>query len=127
MTETITIPLNKLDADPKNVRKTYNAEGVAALAASIRTDGYRLLQNLVVRKGEKKGRYFVTAGGRRRAALLLLAEAGEIAKDFPVECKERSGEDATGISLSENVMREDMLGSALRMSSFRSGPVMVAV
>ncbi|RWK68284.1 ParB/RepB/Spo0J family partition protein [Mesorhizobium sp.] len=108
MTETITIPLNKLDADPKNVRKTYSAEGVEALAASIRTDGYRLLQNLVVRKGEKKGRYFVTAGGRRRAALLLLAEAGEIAKDFPVECKERSGEDATGISLSENVMREDM-------------------
>lgn len=83
MTETITIPLNKLDADPKNVRKTYSAEGVEALAASIRTDGYRLLQNLVFRKGEKKGRYFVTAGGRRRAALLLLAEGGEIAKDFP--------------------------------------------
>ncbi|WP_292660761.1 ParB/Srx family N-terminal domain-containing protein [Mesorhizobium sp.] len=106
MTETITIPLNKLDADPKNVRKTHSAEGVEALAASIRTDGYRLLQNLVVRKGEKKGRYFVTAGGGRRTALVLLAEAGEIAKDFPVECKE-SGEDATGISLSENVLREE--------------------
>ncbi|WP_292239362.1 ParB N-terminal domain-containing protein, partial [Mesorhizobium sp.] len=63
MTETITIPLNKLDVDPKNVRKTYSAEGIKELAATIRADGYRLLQNLIVRKGDKKGRYFVTAGG----------------------------------------------------------------
>ncbi|WP_426289833.1 ParB/RepB/Spo0J family partition protein (plasmid) [Ensifer adhaerens] len=108
MTEIITIALNKLDADPKNVRKTYSAEGVEALAANIREDSYRLLQNLVVRKGDKKGRYFVTAGGRRLAALNLLAEAGEIAKDFAVECKERDGEIATEISLAENLMREDM-------------------
>ncbi|MGR9398071.1 ParB/RepB/Spo0J family partition protein (plasmid) [Rhizobium leguminosarum] len=108
MTEIITIALNKLDVDPKNVRKTYSAEGVEALAANIREDGYRLLQNLVVRKGEKKGRYFVTAGGRRLAALNLLAKAGEIAKDFPVECKEREGEIATEISLAENILREDM-------------------
>jgi ParB family transcriptional regulator, chromosome partitioning protein len=108
MTEIITVALNKLDADPKNVRKTYSAEGIEALAANIREDGYRLLQNLVVRRGDKKGRYFVTAGGRRLAALKLLAEAGEIAKDFPVECKEREGEIATEISLAENVMREEM-------------------
>ncbi|RUU93429.1 chromosome partitioning protein ParB, partial [Mesorhizobium sp. M1A.F.Ca.IN.020.03.2.1] len=98
-----TIPLNKLDVDPKNVRKTYSAEGIKELPATIRADGYRLLQNLIVRKGDKKGRYFVTAGGRRRAALLLLAEAGEIAKDFPVECKQREVEDATAISLTENL------------------------
>nr|WP_244436177.1 ParB/RepB/Spo0J family partition protein [Sinorhizobium fredii] len=91
-----------------NVRKTYSAEGIEALAANIRADGYRLLQNLVVRKGDKKGRYFVVAGGRRLAALKLLAEAGEIAKDYPVECKEREGEIATEISLAENVMREEM-------------------
>ncbi|WP_027997253.1 ParB/RepB/Spo0J family partition protein [Sinorhizobium arboris] len=108
MTDIITVALSKLDADPRNVRKTYSAEGIEALAANIRADGYRLLQNLVVRKGDKKGRYFVVAGGRRLAALNLLAEAGEIAKDYPVECKEREGEIATEISLAENVMREDM-------------------
>ena len=108
MTEIINIALNKLDADPKNVRKTYSAEGVEALAANIRVDGYRLLQNLVVRRGDKKGRYFVMAGGRRLAALNLLSDAGEIAKDFAVECKEREGEIATEISLAENIMREDM-------------------
>ncbi|RVG79119.1 ParB N-terminal domain-containing protein [Sinorhizobium meliloti] len=108
MTDIITVALSKLDADPRNVRKTYSAEGIEALAANIRADGYRLLQNLVVRKGAKKGRYFVVAGGRRLAALNLLAEAGEIAKDYPVECKEREGEIATEISLAENVMREEM-------------------
>jgi ParB family chromosome partitioning protein len=56
MTETITIPLNKLDVDPKNVRKTYSSEGIKELAATIRADGYRLLQNLIVRKGDKKDR-----------------------------------------------------------------------
>ncbi|MFB9952549.1 ParB/Srx family N-terminal domain-containing protein [Rhizobium puerariae] len=107
-TETFFVPLNKLDADPKNVRKTYSREGIAEMAATIRADGYRILQNIVVRKGDKRGRFFVTAGGRRLAALNLLAEAGEIAKDYPVECKERSGADATEISLIENTSREAM-------------------
>jgi len=106
--ETIMIALNKLDRDPKNVRKTYRQEGIAELAANIREDGYRLLQNIVVRKGEKKGRFFVTAGERRRLALLLLAEQGEISKDFLVESKVREEADAIKLSLAENVMREDM-------------------
>ncbi|MCA1371575.1 ParB/RepB/Spo0J family partition protein [Bradyrhizobium sp. BRP14] len=107
--ETFFVPLNKLDAFPKNVRKSHSKDGIKELAATIRADGYRLLQNIIVRKGEKRGRFFVTAGGRRLAALTQLAEAGEIAKDFPVECKERDGDDATEISLIENSSREAML------------------
>lgn len=107
-TNRLIVPLNKLDHDPKNVRKTYSKEGIAEMAATIRADKYRLLQNLVVRKGDKRGRFFVTAGERRRAALLLLAEAGEIAKDYPVECVERDEDEATEISLIENMQREAM-------------------
>ncbi|WP_164837067.1 hypothetical protein [Sinorhizobium meliloti] len=33
MTDIITVALSKLDADPRNVRKTYSAEGIEALAA----------------------------------------------------------------------------------------------
>ncbi|RVL99765.1 ParB/RepB/Spo0J family partition protein [Sinorhizobium meliloti] len=105
MTETIIVPLNKLDVDPKNVRKTYRADGIIELAASIKADG--ILQDPVVRKGDKKGRYFVTAGGRRLAALNALAESGDIAKDAPIQCKLKDG-NAEAISLAENVMREGM-------------------
>jgi ParB family chromosome partitioning protein len=106
MTTTILIELNKLDADPKNVRKKYNPTKLAELAANIDAEG--VLQNLVVRASEKRGRYFVTAGERRRRALLLLVEQGKIAKNHPIECKVRDGSKATEISLSENVFREDM-------------------
>ncbi|WP_323131138.1 ParB/RepB/Spo0J family partition protein [Sinorhizobium medicae] len=107
-TETFFAPLNKLDSDPLNMRKTYTKEGIEEMAATIRTDGYRILQNLIVRKGDKRGRFYVIAGGRRLDALNLLAEAGEIAKDFAVECKERNAADATEISLIENMQREAM-------------------
>ncbi|TCQ74746.1 ParB family chromosome partitioning protein [Ochrobactrum sp. BH3] len=106
--EAFIVPLNKLERDPLNVRKTYSNDGIEELAATIRADNYRLLQNLVVRKADKKGLFLVTAGGRRLAALKLLCEAGEIANNYGVECKERDATDATEISLIENVIREDM-------------------
>ncbi len=62
MSDIIAIALNKLDADPKNVRKTYTKESIESLSASILANG--VIQNLVVRKASK-GRYLVTAGGRR--------------------------------------------------------------
>lgn len=105
MTEIVTIALSKLDADPKNVRKTYTVDSVEALAASILANG--VLQNIVGRKAAK-GRYLVTAGGRRLAALKLLAGRGDIAKDYGVDVRVREDDDATEISLTENVMREAM-------------------
>ncbi|KFC70225.1 Chromosome-partitioning protein parB [Devosia sp. LC5] len=101
MTDIQMIALNKLDRDPKNVRKNYRADGVAELAASIKAEG--LLQNIVVRPGEKRGRYFVTAGGRRFAALTHLVESGDCANDRLIECKVRNADEATEISLTENV------------------------
>ena len=66
MTDTTSIPLNKLAAWDGNVRKTAGADtALAELAASIAAHG--LLQSLVVRKG-KKGKFAVVAGGRRLAA-----------------------------------------------------------
>lgn len=61
-TNNITVPLNKLDHDPRNVRQTYEAAEIAEMAASIKARNFRLIHNLVIRPGEKKGRYFVTAG-----------------------------------------------------------------
>ena len=105
MSDIIAVALNKLDADPKNVRKTYTKESIESLSASILANG--VIQNLVVRKAPK-GRYLVTAGGRRLAALNLLAGRGEIVADYAVNVIVREAGDATELSLTENVMREAM-------------------
>ncbi len=107
-TNNITVPLNKLDHDPRNVRQTYKAAEIAEMAASIKARNFRLIHNLVIRPGEKKGRYFVTAGGLRLAGLNMLAEQGEIGKTHGVDCGLWDGEDATEISLAENFVRKGM-------------------
>lgn len=105
LTDIQPIVLNKLDPDPKNVRKTYAPDSVGSLAASIGSVG--VLQNLVVRPG-KKGRFFVSAGGRRLAALKLLVQRGTIPADHPINCQMRDEDSAVEVSLAENVMREAM-------------------
>jgi ParB family chromosome partitioning protein len=100
-----TIPLTQLVPSAQNVRKTGAKDGIEALAASIAAHG--LLQNLQVRPA-KGGHYEVVAGGRRLAALKLLAKQKQIAADYPVPCRALDGADATEISLAENEMRLPM-------------------
>jgi ParB family chromosome partitioning protein len=100
---TQTIPLSQLVPSPDNVRKTKT--GIEGLAANIEALG--LLQNLQVRPANGKS-FEVVAGGRRLAALQLLAKRKKIAPDHPVMCEVRDGADATAISLAENEMREAM-------------------
>lgn len=106
MTDTISIPLNKLVPWSGNVRKTGSANGIDELTASIATHG--LLQSLVVRKG-KGGKYEVIAGRRRYLALKSLADSKVIAKNHAVACTIASAEmEATELSLAENVIRAPM-------------------
>ncbi|MCZ7593679.1 MAG: ParB/RepB/Spo0J family partition protein [Hyphomicrobium sp.] len=106
MTDTITIPLNRLAPWDGNVRRTGITDGIDELAASITAHG--LLQSLVVRKG-KRSKYEVVAGQRRYLALTALAKAGTITKDHPVPCMlAHDSVDATELSLAENVVRAPM-------------------
>jgi ParB family chromosome partitioning protein len=102
---TTTIPLNKLIVSADNVRKTGGGIGIDELAASISAHG--VLQNLIVRfpEDDAKGRYEVIAGGRRLAALHMLAKSKKIAKTFPVPCVVRAPDEATELSLAENTKR----------------------
>jgi ParB family chromosome partitioning protein len=104
--EIIFVPLNKLEIDPLNVRKTYSEKSIEEFAASIAAKG--ILQNLLVRKAKGNGRYSVSAGGRRFRAALLLVEQGNLAADHPVPVKVISKEEAQELSLTENIMREAM-------------------
>jgi ParB family chromosome partitioning protein len=106
MTETHTIPLNKLLAWEGNVRQTEPDKNLDELAASITAHG--LLQSLVVRK-DKRGKYAVVAGRRRLLALNELVKAGKIEAEQGVPCTViGNNADATEISLVENVQREAM-------------------
>ena len=106
MTDTITIPLNKLLAWEGNVRQTEPDKNISELAASISSHG--LLQSLVVRK-DKRGNYAVIAGQRRLLALQSLAEDGRIEETRPIPCAVIDADaDAEEISLAENVQREAM-------------------
>lgn len=106
------IPLNKLKKSPKNARKAPHTDAaIEALAGSIASKG--MLQNLVVEPeidadGAATGLYLVTVGEGRRLAHLLRAKRREIRKTEPVRCTVDVSNDATEISLDENITRSDM-------------------
>ncbi|WP_192482591.1 ParB/RepB/Spo0J family partition protein [Escherichia coli] len=105
-TEEVSVPLASLIKSPLNVRTVpYSAESVSELADSIK--GVGLLQNLVVH-ALPGDRYGVAAGGRRLAALNMLAERDIIPADWPVRVKIIPQELATAASMTENGHRRDM-------------------
>lgn len=103
----ILVPLSRLVLRPvgRNVRKTPRMS-IPELAASIQRVG--LLQNLIVILAADGEHYEVVAGGRRLAALKLLAKKHRIAKDWEVPCLLVADGTARTASLTENVQREDM-------------------
>ncbi|EAZ1259228.1 ParB/RepB/Spo0J family partition protein [Shigella sonnei] len=116
-TEEVSVLLASLIKSPLNVRTVpYSAESVSELAESIK--GVGLLQNLVVHTlpGD---RYGVAAGGRRLAALNMLAERGIIPADWPVRVKVIPQELATAASMTENGHRRDM-HPAEQIAGFRA-------
>ena len=114
------IPLNRLELAPENVRKTpADPAAFAEIKASIKA--HDLLENLLVRAEDTGGdpgsapgqapieRCAVIAGGRRLAAMKALAEEGALDPDHPVPCRVIGAEENAGeLSLAENVMRVAM-------------------
>ncbi|MDX7079545.1 ParB/RepB/Spo0J family partition protein [Citrobacter freundii] len=103
----ILVPLSRLVSRPtgRNVRKTPRMS-IPELAASIQRVG--LLQNLIVIAAADGEHYEVVAGGRRLAALKLLAKKRRISKEWEVPCLLVADGTARTASLTENVQREDM-------------------
>ncbi|EMV9863022.1 TPA: ParB/RepB/Spo0J family partition protein [Stenotrophomonas maltophilia] len=103
----ILVPLSRLVLRPtgRNVRKTPRMS-IPELAASIQRVG--LLQNLIVIPATDGLHYEVVAGGRRLAALKLLAQKHRISKEWEVPCLLVADGTARTASLTENVQREAM-------------------
>ncbi|EOO9056029.1 ParB/RepB/Spo0J family partition protein [Escherichia coli] len=116
-TAEVSVPLASLIKSPLNVRTVpYSAESVSELADSIK--GVGLLQNLVVH-ALPGDRYGVAAGGRRLAALNMLAERNILPADWPVRVKVIPQELATAASMTENGQRRDM-HPAEQIAGFRA-------
>ena len=97
-----TLPLDALEPDPDQPRRTFDDEALAELATSIREHG--VLQPLIVRrKGEGAG-YIVVAGERR-------FRAARLAGISEVPCSVLVGDslrEARLAQLAENLQREDL-------------------
>ncbi|MBS0302542.1 MAG: ParB N-terminal domain-containing protein, partial [Proteobacteria bacterium] len=103
----ILVPLSRLVLRPtgRNVRKTPRMS-IPELAASIQRVG--LLQNLIVIPASDGEHYEVVAGGRRLAALKLLAKKHRISREWEMPCLLVADGTARTASLTENVQREAM-------------------
>jgi ParB family transcriptional regulator, chromosome partitioning protein len=100
------IPLNKLVASTRNVRRSSDPAADAELKADIEARG--LLQNLIVTAAKKpRGSFAVEGGGRRLAALSAIAAEGKSAKDVGIPCLvlDDIGTNAAEASLAENFQR----------------------
>ncbi|MGE0235445.1 MAG: ParB/RepB/Spo0J family partition protein, partial [Methylocystis sp.] len=103
------IALDRLVASDANVRRIKAGISVEELAEDIARRG--LLQSLSVRPvlngdGEETGKFAVSAGGRRLAALKLLVKQKRLAKNAPVPCIVKTEGIEEEDSLAENTMRE---------------------
>jgi ParB family chromosome partitioning protein len=101
------IALDKLVASDANVRRIKAGVSIEQLAEDIARRG--LLQSMSVRPlvdGDETGKYAVTAGGRRLAALKLLVKQKRLAKNAPVPCIVKGDGVEEEDSLAENTMRE---------------------
>jgi ParB/RepB/Spo0J family partition protein len=96
----VELALVTLDDSPRNPRQTYDDDALSELATSIQS--YGVLEPIIVRPGEKAGRYEIVAGHRRvrgaRRAML---------KTIPALVRELTDAEALEIAVIENNQRED--------------------
>ncbi len=105
MSHVLMISLKALAPSPLNARRIDKKIAIDELAASILAHG--LLQGLSVVE-IAGGKYQVSAGGRRLAALKLLLKRKAITGDFEVPCQVVPADLAEEASLAENVQRVAM-------------------
>lgn len=105
-----TVSLSQLIPSKANPRKMFDAKSLEGLAASIRTDG--VLQNLVVKPMNGKGkRYAIITGERRYRALKLLEDRAELPDGFTIPVEIRSSltkDESLRIAAVENLQRQNL-------------------
>ena len=99
-TTSITVPISKIQALPKQPRRYFDEEKLAKLVQSIKEHG--ILEPLLVRP-LTQNKYELIAGGRRLRAAV---EAG--LTEVPIVSKQLDDKQALEVALLENLQREDL-------------------
>jgi len=94
------IPVEQIDPNPNQTRKTFDEESLAELAESIKANG--VVQPILVRP-QADGRFQLIAGERRWRASKLVGK-----KTVPAILRQVSDEQAMEITIVENLQREDL-------------------
>ena len=97
-----TIPIEKIEINPHQPRRTFSEEKIEELSISIRNQG--LLQPLLVRPNLEKSDYYQIVAGERRWRASMKAGI----HDVPVVIREVSDEDMLSLAIVENIQREDL-------------------
>lgn len=93
------LPINEIEPNKYQPRKSFDEEGLKELADSIRQ--YGIIQPLIV---QKKGKLYEIIAGERRWRASRLAGL----KEVPVIIKDYSPQEVVEIALIENIQREDL-------------------
>src|SRR5262245_35564231 len=93
------VPLDKIEHNPWQPRKTFDADELESLSASVRTHG--ILQPLVVRA---QGDHYQLIAGERR-----LRAAQQVGLDkVPVRIVDFNDQEVLEAALAENIQRSDL-------------------
>jgi ParB family chromosome partitioning protein len=95
------IPIDQVDANPRQPRNHFDADELDELAASIRQ--YGVIQPLVLAPSPQAGRYLLIAGERR---LMAARQAGLLS--VPAILREVSEQQHLELALIENIQRADL-------------------
>lgn len=99
MTDHRTIPIEKIEVNPYQPRRSFDEEKLMELAQSIRENG--LIQPIVVR--ETNAHYEIIAGERRYRAVQLVGYT-----EVPCIVTSVTDKESASLALIENIQREDL-------------------
>ncbi|MAT87979.1 MAG: chromosome partitioning protein ParB [Aestuariivita sp.] len=96
------VPIEKIQANPDQPRRTFKSDSLGDLANSIRTKG--VLQPLLVRVSLKDPDHFEIVAGERRWRAAQIAQL----HNLPVIIKDLSDAEVLEVAIIENIQRSDL-------------------
>ncbi len=96
------VPLERLEPNPDQPRRTFEPEALEELAASIREKG--VIQPLIVRKHPSKADHYEIVAGERRWRASQIAQLHEL----PVIVRDFSDTEVLEIAIIENIQRAEL-------------------